>query len=956
MNKPLILTVAIVLLGLVAIFVVPELTRSEPPADTTTPSEKTEGDAPSDTDEPGEPAEPQRPKEPEIEPVKPLATTRKDTDRDTTPRPDTGDGEATSEPIDPRAASKPTRIEGVVTDRLTGEPVAGASIQVVHYAYEAPGMGMVVIVEQMREEIIKETVTAEDGTFVLDELEEGRKFMVRAIQPGYITKLKDNVRVGTKLDYQLVQGAQIVGRVVDQKTKAGVEGVLIRGFYKTPRSALREGVRPFRWTEHVRSGPDGEFVFQGAPAAECQFFTFHEEYVQSAEKFTVNLGQANRPTFEIEHGVTLEGVVVDSITEKPVPGVLVQAQWQLMPSYKTKTDENGRYRITGMPRRQHRMSFSRTDYSNGTAILSITDEMDVSQGHLETTKIDPAGSAAGVVLDPNGEPIVGARIYVAQKTPLNYRARGQGADTTSGREGDFLVRNLNTGQAVYRIAAVKDGYVIGTSEDFQVEPAELKDGINVKLSSGSTIRGRISDELGAPVPDAEITVVVPPFSGVWFGPGATMGQQRTRTLRSDGEGNYEITGLWGGTYEISVRSPIHVELTGRKVRITGAEAVETRDFSLQIGRFIAGRVVLADGTPAEGARVSASLGFGDKPLGSALADENGDYQIIGLVKGTYRVSASKEGYVADPLWEVREDTDNANLTLVRHGTLVGLVVGSDGAPVTSFTVQLQRIDLGLSDPQMARKARGVGSRTQSFDTESGIFEMKDVAPGSYSMRFTSSLHSATNVREVSVVSEGVRDVGRVVMPKGATIRGSVYDSSGQPVRSARVVILNKTAQLAARNRSASEVTAPGQFQWTATTAEDGAFLQGGLSQGEYSVRISAEQYVNPPVDEFSVEAGAEVRREYRLELAADVSFSVRDEQGQPIISAIAQVLYADSGQRVPLQRSARSDKDGRLVVPGLGPGRYKVRFVRAGYIVTEEVIDVRAGVPITREVMMQKIR
>lgn len=156
--------------------------------------------------------------------------------------------------------------------------------------------------------------------------------------------------------------------------------------------------------------------------------------------------------------------------------------------------------------------------------------------------------------------------------------------------GDFRVTGAQPGR--YRVIA--DSTRLGPTAVETLVPSNAV--LVVALSAGLTLRGVVRDATtGAPVPEA--TVVAEPADG-W--PLSRAGETLRPDARSDGDGNFCISGLPPGRFTLTASSKWFVPTRIEAIE-AGAEPTEIR---LDAGLSVSGRVQ-RNGSPVAGANVRA---------------------------------------------------------------------------------------------------------------------------------------------------------------------------------------------------------------------------------------------------------------------------------------------------------------------------------------------------------------
>lgn len=861
-------------------------------------------------------------------------------------------------PVPPRGRrGNPTELKGIVQDEH-GNRIKDASVQIIHYDFDQDPTKR--IHERFIRRVIHETATDENGEWKFEKLTPSNKHYISGSAPGYLEQIKDNVQVGLLVDFTLRKGARVEGVVVDVDTGKPIKDAKVRGWFKTGNS-IRNVNQVYRWQETRVTKEDGSFAFDGAPVATVKWMLYHPEYEDYVEDLPVAAGQSNRLEFKMQRGVVIEGIVKNKLHDTPLKGVDVQVTDILVPKFATKTDEKGRFRVTGLKPGTQIFTFRADGFTAMRAPTEVSpgDNYDPKKENVLEFYLDPAGRAAGVVYDPDGNPIDNARVFVARRNPLMNQIRDKAEFRTQG-DGQFLVGNLGT-DADHVIVAYRDGFGIGVSESFRVGPEELRDNVVVRLTRGGSISGVVRDENDVPIGGVRVQVDVPPFADAWFPPGFDIGQQSTKIVVTADDGRFELTGLWTGAYSFNLTHERHVALEKQRVMMKETDEHVQNDFRMQIGRFLAGTCMDFDGSPANGATVTVTRPFARKVEARATVDQEGNWRIDGLVKGAYNVQARKTGFSSELLSEIPADTDNLHFRLRENGALIGSVSAPNGTPVTRFMVGLRPQDDG-SQKSIQWSMRNA-KPARSFADQGGNFHYQHLDPGEYVVTIRCAEYPDLVIDRVNVPSGSAGSVD-ARMKDGGSLTGTVRDQNGQPIVDALVGLQrqwdpNKPEEVmrekAAQTGFEGKIEA-GEDKSNGRPAPDGTYRIKGIEPGEYLVRISSTRYVGPQPEKIVIVEGQEARRDFTLTLAGEVSVTVTDDFGDPVLGAA--VLIRDGSGRKPMsvRGGPRTDARGQVTLTGIPAGTFKMSVNRSGYIVKEVNITMTPGGVQREAVQLERIR
>jgi Carboxypeptidase regulatory-like domain len=519
----------------------------------------------------------------------------------------------------------------------------------------------------------------------------------------------------------------------------------------------------------------------------------------------------------------------------------------------------------------------------------------------------PASAAvAGIVLkQPGNEPVKKALIELIaenQNEAGNYTA-------LSASDGSFRIENIQAGryhlfvertgyQEVNQRRHPSDGRVLTLSTG-----QEIKDCI-LMLQAAAVVEGRVTDEDGDPLPEAQVAVLRQTFVA-----GGThweqAGAERTNDL-----GEYRIPSLVPGNYFVSVTPPPNyralIETSGKSASAHSLDANKLAHMSYQAtyypgthDRSQASAIHLHAGddfpinfslTPSPSLTIRGSVG--NLPAGASAAimlqssdfnlvlngaemHKDGSFEIRDVSPGAYTIFATVEGapvpmMARQPVQLTSSNVEGVRLAPQPGGSINGhLRLETSNAPIrneaSQMFLQLRSAD-GDDEAPIAFSLGGASTVTQV--NSDGSFEWKNVPPGRYFMQIADA-SSAPDwfLKSVSAggsdasaggfpVAGGSTTLDLVAAANGAVINGVVTepkessnDSSAPPQPGETEFTQNEPAA----NVTVVAVPEPRlrsrlDLYRKAVTDQAGHFTLRGLAPGNYTLfaweSVEGEAYYN----------------------------------------------------------------------------------------------------------------
>lgn len=527
-----------------------------------------------------------------------------------------------------------------------------------------------------------------------------------------------------------------------------------------------------------------------------------------------------------------------------------------------------------------------------------------------TPNAQPTGTASitGRVVSAEGAPLRRTQVQLA-----GAGVTGRTAVTDS--EGRYVFAGLPAGR--YSLRAIRSGYInISYGQRSPTEPTkpiELADGqalsgIDIVVPRGSAITGRVVDEFGEPVVQAQVQAL-----RYQYQPSGERVLQPAPGIagQTDDLGQFRIYGLQPGEYVVSATS-----------RNQFANTVFSPD----------GRVVFDGFT-------------------GAASDQGPEGYAPTYYPGTPNPAEAQ----ALALGLGQELSVQLQLVPARLAQVSGNVYDSQGRPVTGSMVMLRS----------AANIAGGANRSSNTGGD-GAFNITNVAPGDYfldvrprpqpanapvqvdgkTVRSDAQRGNNADPQEQEFASVPINVGGdvtglRIVTGKGATISGRVTFEGTPPAAGMRIRVVPQAADPnrsiglpAARNAQDDGFVGPdGSFELSRVTGP--VFLRVTLNNANgsqapqinymtKSVIVDGVDVADTPFDPTRRGHVANVTL-VLTDKVTDISGVVTDGKGTPLESSTVLIVAEDLPAGVSPQRFQRilqSDRQGKFSVRGMPAGRY----------------------------------
>lgn len=492
--------------------------------------------------------------------------------------------------------------------------------------------------------------------------------------------------------------------------------------------------------------------------------------------------------------------------------------------------------------------------------------------------------------------------------------------------------------------------------------------IDLQLTRGAVVRGRVVDELGRAVAGAELTTALD------FGQFGN-GNEESGEGESDADGGFELRGLPAGKTLLTVEADGFLDSEAKLIELVEAEEHEVT-VSLESGGSIAGRLTWPDGRPAAQVRVEATL----EPVylvgslaamrnirgrdGEDLTDENGRFVLRGLGEGQYVVRAIvlpngtslNEGELTAANWQgldedeslgefvlgaraarSRQPDPNAlravavnvalgetELELVLQPSLsvAGRVEDDLGQPVEEFQLRAARI---WNSPSGVLHSN---SFKVDIEDANGAFVLGGLEAGPWSLIASAEGYATSESQSIVLPGPDAAVEWVLELRREAVVEGVVFDPRGLPVADATIAV--DLGQEGRFKRLLSGL----DFPQVRSDAE-GQFLLGGLAGPEIALVASHAKFARSGVLRLGLRPGDTASGiELYLNEGAQVTGEVIGESDEPLAERLVRAVHLETYE----QRTDTTDSAGLFELNDLDPGTWQVFVMPPSAVAREEML------------------
>ncbi len=634
------------------------------------------------------------------------------------------------------------------------------------------------------------TETDEDGHFLFDTLGVGLYRLV-ATSPGLKEERQEFQTGPEPVELVMAKAMVVSGQVVDPDGK--------------PLFRARVSQLSWRGGDGVVTDRSGHFALP---------------LLVEADQITIQAARFRRETIDIDAsggdlGIiqlstaeTIEGIVY-SPDGTPLSGARVVAN-RIRREGENRSFRNDSAIAWSDGEGHFRLELSRADSS--WKVSASFPEMLSS----ESVELYPAGNAvtgihlvlrwgtelSGIVTG-NGVPISDAKVTIRQSS-----SRGAGSITAlSDEAGFYSIPGLKSGE--YTLRGSAEGFGDLSMSELILQESEQRR-LDLELKPEMYLTGVVIDRFGAPISSAQLRIR--DSTGAW------------RRGVSDMDGAFSVNQLASGLVHLrgDASGYLRTIINQLDPSLGPVEVVLEKEYQL--------RGVVVDSETGEAisrAIVEVKLaGDGNRRTERDRANDQGLFRVDDLRAGDYIVKATATGFLeATFQMEIpgRDPDQQIIIELVPGGRIIVDVFDKSGATIEGVSINAAPEDEDQSGERNSSGIRGVRSDAGGRGILVGLPD------GNYRVRLRHDhFISGTGFAEVKRI-EGSGYL-RMVLEKGASVRGQVRDASGTLIRSGRV---------RARGPNGSR---------TGAVDDSGQYFIGGMAAGSYQLEWSERRRRLEPED------------------------------------------------------------------------------------------------------------
>ena len=622
--------------------------------------------------------------------------------------------------------------------------------------------------------------------------------------------------------------------------------------------------------------------------------------------------------FRLERGCRVKVNVVDE-QGRPVAGAWVSASWLgaergKMDLGEARTDPNGTAVVGAVESSdiEYRLIARHDDYAPSHATLRLNRPSRLEQAHV----VLPSGiEVQGYAEYADGVPAEGVQIYAQPDWWHSNHLMGH--EPVDGN-GLFTLKHIVPGVSSIHVYFQDKNLGGGTS--FSLTQAELP------VPAGELLSLRIPKKS----PQSLVSII---GSIVWASEkrpnrlevtasSAIPSVHERVSLRGDLD-SFEIGALEPGLYTLQFRGADLKNKILRNIQAPNHDLEVVLEY--QDKPHLTGTVVAADTNQlierfrARMIQVKYLHDSYYTPPANWHQVTNGQFDLETRGPGVYRLQIIAEGFAPTLSEEINTD-ENGPMTirLGKGGRLQGRVINADGEPVSGAKI----IPLSTAKGNTPTLLNLFLTEEGATQTVNGSFLFQHLSPGVDSFKVVHPDYAQVLIEEIEIREGETVEEMEIVMDRGASIEGYVYDLRGRPEANVTLFVQDETGS---NVPPASEATRLN----TAVTDANGFYRADRLPAGRLCHLVRKDGHQTMGVVHRACVPSQE--RTVRMDFGGGPILSATlHEDGVPLLNTRIRLGGQHTSHSKVFRCSGITDGFGRFDLPGVPPGRYGIHYEAPG--------------------------
>jgi subtilase family serine protease len=570
----------------------------------------------------------------------------------------------------------------------------------------------------------------------------------------------------------------IVGYVFDNESGSTVSGATITAF-QPDGSGFSTAA-----TEN-----DGSFILDGLPPGKYTLEVEGYIIAENSEAEVPDGKDAFNHDVYVIRGAEISGYVSENTTPLEDIPVLLRSETTDY-SAVARTDDLGKYQISGLPADTYTVSTLADEYVNESV-----SGLSLNQGTIRNDVhfyLDKGGVITGTVTSADGLPVEGASVIATESEKGYVRL------PKTDEDGYYEVKGLPGG--VYSVKVRADAYVPSGKEEVNLNEGGNVNGIDIQLEQGAGVIGRVTDGAN-------------PISGasVFF-----QGDEDSQAAITEEDGSFSINSLASGVYYVLTSANGYC-MTQQMIKVPHNGVLRGLNITLHRGAKVSGVVTGKDAsTPVAEALVEVHRANGT--VGTTITDSEGSYEFGVVPLGSYSITVKHAELCFVPRQiEIQNYSDiTADFTAASSSITGKVTSAGTGSPVGNA-----KITAILKDQEETYNQLVIQTETDA----SGLYAFDSLVPGDY-LVVVSADGFGRQLKDASIDTSFQLNFD---LPASLTLTGTVSNSEANPLPSVTLRIIHTDW----------EENDPGIIT---DTDESGTYSASGITAGDYLVVVQAEGY------------------------------------------------------------------------------------------------------------------